>query len=673
MMAILVSCNRQNTAQQSEEKTNDFKFRLEQFADLGIMRYTVPGFEDLNLKQKQFIYYLNQAALCGRDIIFDQNYKYNLLVRRTLEEIVKKFKGDRATEDFRNFMVYTKRVWFSNGIHHHYSANKFYPEISEDYFEALIRESENPNYPMKDGEDLDAFIARVRPIIFDKTIAPKRINQAKGADLIATSAANYYEGVTQAEVEAYYESIIDKTDETPISYGLNSKVMKENGKLVEKVYSIDGLYAEAIAPIVYWLGKAVPFAENEAQAAYVKTLIEYYKTGDLELWDEYSIAWAKDKTSQVDFVSGFIENYGDPIGIKASYESIVNFKDIKASRRSELLAENSQWFEDHSPVDKRFKKEKVKGVSSKVITAAILAGDCYPSTPIGINLPNPNWIRAQHGSKSVTIENITHAYSQAALGNGFLEEFYLTQEEIDLERKYGSMADNLHTDMHECLGHAAGKLLPGTAHGALKNYGSAIEEARAELFALYYMLDDKMLELEILPTLDAAKIQYLGYIRNGAMQQFARIKLGDDIEQAHMRARKLISEWCIEKGTADKVIEKIKKDGKTYFVVNDYKKLRELFGELLTEIQRITSEGDFNAAKELIENYAVKIDYDLHKEVLDRYTKLNIAPYGGFLNPDYKLVKENGKIVDVNIVYQDDYTAQHLYYSDKYSFLPTIN
>ncbi len=661
------SCN-QNT----ENKEGDFKFLLEQFADLKIMRYQVPGFEDLSLKQKQFIYYLNEAALSGRDIIYDQNYKYNLLIRHTLDEIVKNYKGNRNSEDFQNFMVYAKRVWFSNGIHHHYGAEKFFPEISEAYFTDLIKGSENANFPLNEGESLNAFIGRISPIIFNKSIAPKRINQV-GDDLISTSAMNYYEGVTQKEVEAYYESIIDKNDPTPISYGLNSKVVKENGKVVEKVWRINGMYGKAIAKIVENLEKALPFAESDYQRNYVKVLIEYYKTGNLELWDEFSIAWVKDNDSRVDFVNGFIEDYGDPIGIKASFESIVNFKDIEASHRSELLAQNSQWFEDNSPVDPRFKKEVVKGVSSKVITAAILAGDCYPSTPIGINLPNPNWIRAQHGSKSVTIENITYAYDQAALGNGFLEEFYLTEEEIALEHKYGSMADNLHTDMHECLGHASGKLLPSTPSGALKNYGSPVEEARAELFALYYMLDDKMVELGILPSLDAAKIQYLGYIRNGAMQQFSRIKLGDNIEQAHMRARKLIAEWCIEKGASDKVIEKVVKDGKTYFVVNDYEKLRGLFGRLLAEIQRITSEGDFEAAKQLIETYAVKIDYDLHKEVLERYNKLNIAPYGGFINPVYELVKENGKVVDVKLVYKDDYTEQQLYYAEKYSFLPMVN
>lgn len=672
-MGIMISCNQDKPAQVAEEKTNDFIFRLEQFADLGIMRYQVPGFAELSLKQKQFIYHLSEAGISGRDIIFDQNYKHNLLLRRSLEEIMKNYKGDRTTEDFQKITVYMKRIWFSNGIHHHYSADKFFPETSEAYFAELVKNSEGARFPMNEGESLDAFIARVSPIIFDPTIAPKRVNQAEGVDLLLTSAANYYEGVSQEEADAFYESMKDPNDDTPISYGLNSKLLKENGKIVEKVYSANGMYGGAIKQIIYHLENSLEFAENDIQKAYVQTLIEYYKTGDLELWDEFSIAWAMDLESQVDFVNGFIENYGDPIGIKASFESIVNFKDIKASHRSDLLAQNAQYFEDHSPIDSRFKKEEVKGVSSKVITAAILAGDCYPSTPIGINLPNPDWIRANHGSKSVTIENITFAYNRASFGNGYLEEFSYSPQDIEWEHKYGFMSDNLHTDMHECLGHAAGKLLPGTDSGALKNYGSALEEARAELFALYCMMDQKIIDLGILPNKDTAKTTYLGYIRNGAMQQFARVKLGDDIEQAHMRSRKLIAEWCIEQGEKENVIEKIVKDGKTYFVVNDYDKLRVLFGELLAEVQRIKSEGDFEAGKHLIENYAVKIDRKLHEEVMERFTKLNIAPYGGFVNPIYTAVYENGKVIDISIEYKVDYAEQHLYYSDKYSFLPTYN
>jgi dipeptidyl-peptidase-3 len=652
---------------------NNNKFLLEQFADLRIMRYEVSGFEDLSLKQKQLVYYLSEAALSGRDIIFDQFYKHNLLIRRTLEEIVKNYKGDRTSEDFKEFMIYTKRVWFSNGIHHHYSTDKFYPEISTSYFAELIINSRSEKFPLREGENIDAFIVRISPIIFCPDVASKRINQAEGTDLVQSSASNFYEGVNQAEVEAYYESIKNVNDPTPISYGLNSKVIKENSRVVEKMYSSKGMYASAIKQIVFWLEKAAKVAESDNQKAYVNTLIDYYNTGDLKLWDDYCIAWTKDLDSQVDFVNGFIENYGDPLGMKATYESIVNFKDIKASRRSELLADNAQWFEDNSPIDKRFKKTKVKGVSSKVITAAMIAGDCYPSTPIGVNLPNPDWIRAQHGSKSVTIENITYAYDQASKGNGFLEEFYLTKEEVESDHKYGSMADNLHTDMHECLGHGSGQLLEGTDSNALKNYGSPLEESRADLFALYYMMDPKMVELGILPNLDAAKTQYTSYIRNGAMLQLTRVELGKIVEQAHMRCRKLIAEWCIEKGAPDNVIEKIVKNDKTYLVINDFEKLRTLFGELLGEIQRIKSEGDFAAGKTLIEKYAVNVDANLHEEVLNRFEKLNISPYGGFINPVYKPIFEGNNIVDIVIESQNDFKTQSLYYADKYSFLPTHN
>ncbi len=656
-----------------KKQKDNFRFLLEQFADLKIMRFQVPGFEEMDLRQKKLIYYLSEAALSGRDIIYDQFFKYNLLVRRTLEEIVKHYEGDRNTEDFKEFMIYTKRVWFSNGIHHHYSTEKFYPEITKAYFAELVENSPKADFPMNEGESLSYFIERIIKALFCPSCAPKRINQSEGVDLVLGSASNFYKDVSQKEVEEFYNAMMEPNDETPVSYGLNSKLVKDEEGVKELVYTSTGLYGEAISQIVYWLEKAVEVAENDAQKSYLKILIKYYHTGDLKLWDDFSIAWTKDQLSIVDFVNGFIENYADPMGMKATFESLVNFKDVEASHRSELLAENAQWFEDHSPVDERFKKKKVEGVSSKVITAATISGDCYPATPIGINLPNADWIRARHGSKSVTIENITYAYDQASRGNGFLEEFYLTQEEIDLEHKYGFMADNLHTDMHECLGHGSGQLLEKTDPNALKNYGSPMEEARADLFALYYMMDPKLIELRILPDEAAAKIQYLGYIRGGAMLQLTRIELGKTVEQAHMRCRKLIAEWCIEKGSKEKVIEKVVKEGKTYLVVNDYQKLRKLFGELLKEVQRIKSEGDYEAAKNMIETYAVQIDLVLHEEVKDRFKKLNIAPYSGFINPEFKPVYEKDEIIDVVIEYPDSFTEQNLKYSKKYSFLPTQN
>ena len=671
MSISLFSCTPKTQQQAGDEPP--FQFLTEQFADLRIMRYQIPGFEDLSLKQKEFIYYLSQAALAGRDITFDQNYKYNLAVRRTLEEILKHYAGERQNQQWYDFTVYLKRVWFSNGIHHHYSTDKFMPGFSREYFTELIKDSPESEYPMQDGQDLAAFTEWIGEIIFNPEIAPKRVSTNADADLITNSACNFYEGVTQKEVEAYYESIYVEGDETPISYGLNSKVVKENGQVVEEKYTVDGLYGGAISKIIYWLEKAEEVAETDSQKDALKVLVEYYRTGNLELWDEYNVDWVSDLTPVVDYVNGFIEVYGDPMGMKATWESVVNFKNVEATKRTELISENAQWFEDNSPVDPRFKKKEVKGVSAKVITVAQLGGDSYPSTPIGINLPNADWIRKEHGSKSVTMDNITYAYDQASLGNGFLEEFCASQEEIDRIKEYGFMAGNIHTDLHECLGHGSGQLLPGTSSEALKNYSSALEESRADLFALYYMWSPKMTELGLLPNKEAAMSEYDGYIRNGLMTQLTRIEPGKDIEQAHMRNRQLISKWCYEKGLEDNVIEKISRDGKTYYRINDYDKLNVLFGELLAEVQRIKSEGDYEAGKNLVETYAVKVDPELHKEVLERYAKLNLAPYGGFINPELVPVFDGENIVDIRINYPDDYSEQMMKYSSEFSFLPTYN
>lgn len=668
---LLASCgNHQQT--QEPEGQQPFKYQVDQFKDLKILRYQIPGFDALSLEQKELVYYLSQAALCGRDIIFDQNYKYNLAVRRTCEAIYKGYKGDRNTEDFKNFTVYLKRVWFSNGIHHHYSNDKFFPQISEAYFAELVKGSEGVEFPLLDGENADQFIARITPVIFDPNVAPKRLDQTEGIDMIVASADNFYEGVTQKEVEDFYNAMRKPNDPTPISYGLNSKVVKENGKLIEKRWVVGGLYGAALEKVVYWLEKAKEVAEDDVQRTGLEKLIEYYHTGDLKTWDDYNVVWAQD-TSMVDYVNGFIEVYGDPLGLKAGWESVVDFKDIEATHRTTVISANAQWFEDHSPVDPRFRKETVKGVSAKVITVAQLGGECYPSTPIGINLPNASWIRAQHGSKSVTMENITYAYNQASLGSGFLEEFAWSPEEIELAKKYGPLADNLHTDLHECLGHGSGKLLPGIGTDALRNYHSTVEEARADLFALYYLADPKMKELGLVTGDNEYKAEYISYIRNGMMTQLTRIEPGKSIEEAHMRNRALIARWAYENGKADNVIEEKTRDGKTYFVINDFEKLRALFGKLLAEVQRITSEGDYAAARKLIETYGVKVDEKLHKEVLERYSKLNLAPYGGFMNPVLVPVYENEKIVDVRVEYPEDYIEQMMGYSANYSFLPTYN
>lgn len=654
------------------EASDNFNYVLEQFADLRILRYQVTGFEQLNLKQKELIYYLSQAALCGRDILWDQNGKYNLIIRKTLENIYETYTGDKQTDDFLKFKTYLKRVWFSNGIYHHYASDKIIPGFSKEYFDELVLKSNKAGFPVLPDMSLEKTLAELKPVIFDKNYLGKKVSLEPGKDLIAASAINFYKGVTEKEVEEYYKSLRNPNDTTPISFGLNTRVVKQNGKIVEIPWKLGSIYGQAIDKIIYWLDKALTLAETPQQSEGIKKLIAYYKTGNLKTWDEYNIIWVKD-TSRVDFVNGFIEQYDDPLGRKAAWESVVNFKDLEATKRTEIIAANAQWFEDHSPVDTRFKKKKVKGVSAKVITIAMLGGECYPYTPIGINLPNADWIRKDYGSKSVTLENITYAYDRANQGNGFLEEFCYDSTEIKLAKEYDYIADNLHTDLHECLGHGSGQLLPGVRDEDLKNYFSTLEEARADLFALYNMMDPKMVELGLLPSLDAAKAQYISYIRNGIMTQLRRIEPGKNIEEAHMRNRQMIAKWCFEKGQSDKVIEKVVKDGKTYFRINDFEKLRTLFGELLAEVQRIRSEGDYAAAKNLIETYGVRFDPELHKEVLDRYAKLNISSYSGFVNPEYEVIEENNEIKDIKVKYVNDFSEQMLKYDKEYSYLPLIN
>ena len=617
------------------------------------------------------IYYLSQAAQSGRDIIWDQNGRYNLQIRKLLENIYTNYKGDKNSSEFKAFEKYLKQVWFGNGIHHHYSTDKFTPEFSEAFFKEQVNALPENLLPLNPGETRQQLIATLTPVIFDPSVMAKRVFQDGSADVVANSASNLYgDGVTQAEVEAYYNAIKDLNDPTPISYGLNAKVVKENGKIKEEHYHLNGLYGDAIAKIIYWLDMAKGVAENDAQKAYITKLIDYYVTGDLRLFDEYSILWAEDTASDVDFVNGFIESYGDPLGMTGSYESYVNFKNGKSSARTETISSNAQWFEDHSPVDPRFRKPTVKGVSAKVITAAMLAGDAFPSTAIGINLPNANWIRAAHGSKSVTLENITEAYDMASHGNGFNEEFVIDEPTRKNMEEYLYITDMLHTDLHECLGHASGQLLPGVDQDALKENGAALEEARADLFALYYLADPKLLELGVLDNPNAYQAEYYKYMLNGLMTQLNRIEPGKDIEEAHMRNRQLIAAWVLEHGKKGKVVELIKKNGKTYVKINDYRKMRDLIGQLLGEIQRIKSEGDYEAGAALINKYAVKVDPKLHKEVLDRYSKLNIPPYRGFINPQYVPVYDNqGNITDVKLKYGENYVQQMLRLSQDYTTL----
>lgn len=651
-----------------EQQEDTFEYQVEQFADLQILRYRVPGFEKLSLRQKQLIYYLSQAALEGRDILYHQNGKYNLPVRRLLEAVYVAYKGPRDTDEFRAFEVYLKRVWFANGIHHHYSCDKFVPGFTPDYLRSLVESLPADALPLAEGETCTKLCNRLFPVIFDPEVMPKRVNQADGEDLILTSAANYYEGVTQQEAEDFYAAMKTPGETEPVMYGMNSRLVKKDGVVQEEVWKIGGMYGEALQKIVSWLDKAAEVAENDRQREVIRLLTEFYRTGDLKTFDAYSIVWLKDTDSLVDFVNGFIESYGDPLGIKASWESIVNFKDLEATRRTELISENAQWFEDHSPVAPQFRKEKVKGVSAKVITAAMLGGDLYPSTAIGINLPNSNWIRSVHGSKSVTIGNLTSAYNQAARGNGFRDEFVYSSVEIGLLDKYADITGDLHTDLHECLGHGSGRLLPGVDPDALKAYGSTIEEARADLFGLYYIPDPRMVELGLVPDAEAYKAEYYAYMMNGLMTQLVRIEPGCNVEEAHMRNRQLIARWALEQGAEQKVVELVVRDGKTFVRINDYEQLRSLFGRLLAEVQRIKSEGDYEAARQLVETYAVRIDPALHAEVLERYRQLHLAPYKGFINPVYTPCYDvEGRWTDVKVDYTEGYAAQMLRYSRDYA------
>ncbi|GHV45373.1 dihydrofolate reductase [Bacteroidia bacterium] len=673
---LLVACaggdNKQSTA---TPEIADFNYRVDSFADIEILRYRVPDLDSLTLQQKTLVYYLSQATLAGRDIIYDQNCRYNLVVRRTLEAVYENYRGDRQTDDFAQLTTYLKQVWMGNGIHHHYSSDKFTPHFSQSFFNDAVKSINREKLPLSEGQTVDSLLQVLDKVIFDPDFLQKRVNQADGVDLLLTSAENYYAGgVTQQEAEDFYGKMKQPNANQPLSYGLNSQLTKENGQLVERVWKVGGMYDKAIAQIVFWLNKAVEVAENEQQKKVIETLVSFYQSGDLKTFDQYCIDWVADVNSLTDFVCGFTEVYGDPLGIKASWEAIANFKNIAATQRTEKLSQNAQWFEDNAPVDPRFRKEEVKGITAKVITIAMLGGDCYPATPIGINLPNANWIRAQHGSKSVTLENITEAYDQASLNSGFAQEFYYSDAERARAKEYGSLTGNLHTDLHECLGHASGKLLPGISKDNLKAYGSTIEEARADLFALYYIADPKMVELGLLPNDSAYMTEFYTYIMNGLMTQLTRIKPGKDIEEAHMRNRSLIAHWCYEHGKAENVIEFKEKEGKTYVAVNDYAKLRTLFGSLLKEIQTITSTGNFTAARELVEKYGVKVDQNLLSQVLERYATLKVKPYKGFVNPVYTAkTDKQGKIVDIQISYNENYIEQQLRYSKEYGVLPVKN
>lgn len=661
----------------SEKATNvkgSFPYVVEQFADLQLLRYEVKGFEQLSLQQKLLVYYLSQAALEGRDILYDQNGKYNLRIRHLLERVYTDYDGDRTEPDFVQLEVYLKRVWFANGIHHHYGCDKFVPGFTPDFFRAALRRIDPSRLPLAAGETLDDLCAVLFPVMFDPSVMPKRVNQADGEDLLLTSACHYYDGVTQAEAEAFYNAQKRPDDPAPVMFGMNSRLVKEGGELREKVWKADGLYGPAIRKILYWLEKATEVAENAAQKAVMEKLIQFYRDGDLKTFDAYAIAWVKEVHSHIDFINCFTETYGDPLGMKASWESIVDFKDLEATHRTETISRHAQWFEDHSPVDPRFKKEAVRGVSAKVITAAMLGGDLYPATAIGINLPNSNWIRTVHGSKSVTIGNLMEAYHKAAHGNGFTEEFVYSPEEKDRIDRYADLTGNLHTDLHECLGHGSGRLLPGVDPDALKAYGATIEEARADLFGLYYLPDVQLIELGLVPDAEAYKAEYYTYLMNGLMTQLVRIEPGNQVEEAHMRNRQLIARWALEQGQPDRVVELVRNAGKTYVKINDYPALRRLFGQLLAEVQRIKSEGDYAAARSLVETYAVRVDPELHQEVLSRYEKLHLAPYKGFVNPVYEAVTDaQGRITDVRVSYTEGYAEQMLRYSKHHSHLPYKN
>lgn len=682
ILFIIIGITIMSCSTDQKNKEENFKYLTEQFADLRIQRYQVPGFEELSLRQKLLAYYLYQASLSGRDMIYDQNYKHNLCIRRTLEAIIRTYNGDKSTPDYQKFITYVKRVWFSNGIHHHYANKKIIPEFSKEYFAELVVGADEYELPLQNLERPNDLVKKLTPILFDPKVDGMKVNQDSKVDMVKSSAVNFYEGVTQKEVEAFYKKIVDPKDTEPVSYGLNSKLLRKKGEVFERHWKSNSMYAAPIQKIIYWLQKAVDVAENEQQKKCFQLLIEYYETGDLKKWDEYNIAWVKDTTSVIDFVNGFVETYNDPLGYRANYESIVSIKDQEATKRIKAISDNAQWFEDNSPIMKEHKKKNVKGISARVITVVVESGDSSPSTPIGINLPNANWIRKEHGSKSVNLGNIVYSYNMVAKTSGVLQEFAYSNEEIERAKKYGALSDDLHTDMHEVIGHASGQLNPGVGetNETLKNYASTLEEARADLVALYYVFDQKLVDIGVMPSLDAGKAQYDGYIKNGLMIQLARIQQEENVEEAHMRNRQLIAKWVYEKGLQESlpgsktgVIEKKVKDGKTYFVINDYKKLKNLFGQLLREIQRIKSEGDYAAGKNLVENYGVKVDQEIHKEVLERYKKLNISPYAGFINPKLVPVMNGSQIIDVKIEYPEDFTKQMLEYAKEYSFLPTYN
>jgi dipeptidyl-peptidase III len=665
------SCKNNNKGAQ---RNPDFNYQVDRFEDIRVLRYQLPGFNSLSLKEKEFIYFLSEAALCGRDIQWDQNFKYNLLVRKTIEGILSAYNGDKSSNEYKSFMTYAKIVFFANGIHHHYSNDKFVPGFSSEFFASLVNATDESSLPLAEGEKKSDLIKKLTPVLFDGKLYAKKLNTADSCDIVASSAVNFYDGVTQKEVTGYYASLADPDDQSPVSWGLNSKVVRQGGKVTEIPYKSGGMYGPAIDKIIYWLDKARQAALSEEQAKALDLLIEYYKTGNLKTWDEYNILWAGDTEDPVDYINGFIETYNDPLGMKANWESIVEYRDIEATKRTAIITANAQWFEDNSPVNPAYRKTKVTGIAASVINVAMLGGDSYPASPLGVNLPNADWIREKAGSKSVSLANITNAIDIASQGNGMLEEFAYDQTEIDRARKFASLANALHTDFHECIGHASGRLAQGTDPNALQNYGSALEEARADLFALYYLMDKKVISLGLVPSDEVGKAEYDNFIRNGLLTQIVRIKPGKNIEQAHMRDRAAIAHWVYENGKAGNVIEVVKRDNKTFVRINDYQKLRELFGKLLSEIQRIKSEGDYEAGKALIENYGVKIDPALHKEVLERYSKLDLAPYTGFVNPTLTPVTDgNGIITDIKVEYCSDYLLQMMEYGKKYSFLPVKN
>ena len=657
-----------------KNKKTTFEVTCDEFADLQVLRYQIPGFETLTPKQKELAYYLFEAANCGRDIFYDQRYKHNLTIRRTIENILNTYKGEKTSQDWKAFETYAKRVFFSNGIHHHYSNIKFVPTCSYQYFQSLVMGSDTKKLPLN-GRSIEQFLIEMKPIMFSPTYDAKLVNLASGIDNVAASANNFYEGVTQKEVEEYYNSRVNNADQQPISWGLNSKMIKENGAVAEKIWKMDGMYGAAISKIVFWLEKAITVAENDKQKRALELLVDYYKTGDLKIWDEYNIAWVNDTESRLDVVNGFIEVYDDAIGKRASFESIVSIKDMEATKRISAIALQAQWFEDHSPISAEHKKASVKGITAKVITVIQEAGASEHSTPIGINLPNANWIRQQHGSKSVSLGNIVHSYNIVGAKSPMMKEFTLSQEEIERNAKYGALASDLHTDMHEVIGHASGKINPGIGDPdqTLKNYASTLEEARADLVALYYIYDPKLVEMGVMPSIEVGKTEYDGYIRNGLITQLTRLQLGENLEEAHMRNRQLNASWVYEKGKADNVIEMFKKDGKTYVKINNYEKLRELFGQLLKEIQRIKSEGDYAAATALVEGYGVKVDQTLLKEVKERFEKLHVAAYKGFIQPKLVPVMKEGKIVDVKVEYPNDWLKDQLERGKNYGYLPNIN